>query len=113
MIGGVAGQLQAEIGFHRRADVGGPGREDAPAAVFVLVLEDVVGGFLKALRIAGAEQRVQQDVIGFESGIGFELAAPVAVLVLLGEKIFAGGFEGRTDAAEKPSILPKRSCGAI
>ena len=99
MIGGVAGQLQSKISFYGCTDVRGAGGEDAPAAVFVLVLEDIVRGFVKTLGIAGAEQRMQQDVIGFESGIGLELAAPVAVFVLLGEKLFAGRFERQTDAA--------------
>ena len=43
---------------------------------------------------------MHQDVIGFESGVGFEFAAPVAVFVLLGEEPFAcavdcGGDAGR------------------
>ena len=97
MIGFVSGQLQAEVGFDRGADVRGTGGVDAPAAVFVLVAHDPVGGFLKAVGIAGAEQRVQQNVIGFERGIGFEFAAPVAFFVLLRKKKFASGGDGGAD----------------
>jgi len=56
--------------------------------------ENIVGAFLEALLIAGSEQDVQQDVIGFEGGIGFEFAAPVSVFVLLGEKPVAGAVDG-------------------
>ena len=51
--------------------------------------QNPVRSLLKALLIAGPEQRVQQDVIGLERGIGFEFAAPVPFLVLLREEIFA------------------------
>jgi hypothetical protein len=61
--------------------------------------QDVVGALLETFLIASSEQNVQQDVIGFESGIGFEFAAPVAVLVLLGEKPFARAVDGGSYAA--------------
>ena len=37
--------------------------------------------------IARPQQRVHQDVFGFQRGVGFEFAAPVAFFVLNGEKI--------------------------
>ena len=55
MVGGVAGKFQAEVCLHRRADVRRPAGVNAPAAVFVLMLQNVVRGLLKARRIAGAE----------------------------------------------------------
>jgi hypothetical protein len=36
-----------------------------------LVLKNPVAALLEALWFAGAEQRVQQNVIGFESGVGY------------------------------------------
>jgi hypothetical protein len=83
MIGCVSGKFQTEIGLYRRADVRRSVSEDAPTAVFVLVAQNPVGRFLEALLIACSEQRVQQNVIRFKSRVGFELAAPVAVFVLL------------------------------
>src|SRR3954447_16835678 len=82
MIGVVNHQLQAEIKPYRRADIRRPAVVNWPAAVFALMVKNVVGALLIALGITGAEQGVQQNIVGFESGIGFEFAAPVAVLVL-------------------------------
>src|SRR4029077_6339449 len=96
MVGGVTGQFQTKIGLDRGADVGRTVEGDAPSRVLILVLENPVYRLLEALLIAGTQQCVQQDVVRFQGGIGFELAAPVAFLVLLREKIFAGGCNGGT-----------------
>ena len=88
MIDGVTCELEAEIALHRSADIRGTTGVNAPAAIFVLMLEYPVRGFPEALLIARAEQRVQQDVIGFEGGIGFQLAAPVAIFVLREKRDF-------------------------
>ena len=61
--------------------------------------QNPVGGFLKALRVSRTQQRVQQDVVRFERGIGLEFSAPVAFFVLLREKIFLGRRDGRADPA--------------
>src|SRR5258708_6367319 len=101
MIGGVSSKLQAEVSLHRGADIRRSGGVDAPSAVFVLMAEDPVGGFLKAFGVAGTEQRMQQDVVGFEGSVSFKLAAPVAFFVLLREKKFTSGLNGRSDAGSK------------
>ena len=54
-------------------------------------------GALEPARIAALEQRVKKDVIGLEHRIGFELAAPVALWVLLGEKEVARLKDGGLD----------------
>ena len=112
MIGLVSRQLQAEISLDRCADIRWAAVINPPAAVFILMAENVVGALLKALRIAGAKQRVQQNVVGLERGVGFEFAAPVAVLVLLGEKPIAAASIAAATRLAKSSIFPKRSCGA-
>ena len=61
--------------------------------------EDVVRAFLESLLITRAQQNVHQDVVGFESGIGFELAAPVAVLVLLRKDPLARAINRSCNAA--------------
>jgi len=64
------------------------------------VLKDIPRRFLKAIRIAGPQQRVQEDVIGLESRVGLKLTAPVAVFVLLREEVVAGAANrGRDPAA--------------
>src|ERR1700688_4289438 len=89
----VAGQLQAEISFHRRTDVRWPSSVNTPTAVFVLMSNDPVCGPLESLGIARPQQGVQQNVIRFKSGIGFEFAAPIAILVLRREKKLARGAD--------------------
>src|SRR5579864_717370 len=97
----VSGELEAEIGLDRGADVRWAAVEDGPAAVFILAAQDVVRAFLEALLSSGAEERVHQDVIGLESGVGFEFAAPVAVLVLLTEQPLARAVDGGGRTAGK------------
>ncbi len=75
------------------------------------MLQDVVRRLLKARRIPSAEQGVQQDVIGLEGGIGLEFAAPVAVFVLLGEKITAGGINGGAYSASKFVYFSEQELG--
>ena len=48
MVGLVSRELEAEIGFHRRADVRRAAVVDGPAAVFILMAEDVVRALLEA-----------------------------------------------------------------
>src|SRR2546423_9094514 len=83
MIGYEPTNLQAKVSLDGRADVRWPAVINGPAAVFVLMAKNIVCALLIALGIAGTEQRVQQNVVRLEGGIGFEFAAPVTVLVLL------------------------------
>src|SRR5579862_150194 len=99
MLGLVAGKFQAEICLDRGADIRGRARVNSPTAIFILMGKDVVGTLPKTFGITRAEQRVQQDVIGLESGIGFQLAAPVALFVLLGEEKLAGTVNSSCGAA--------------
>ena len=79
----VSSQLQAEVSLHRGADIGRPCGINTPAAIIVLVLQNVIGGLCKPLLIAAAEKGVQQNVIRLKGGIGFQFAAPVATFALL------------------------------
>ncbi len=63
------------------------------------MVEYVTCGFLETLGRTGAEQGVQQDVVGLESGVGFEFATPVAFFVLLREEKFAGRIDANRDPA--------------
>src|SRR5579862_8874304 len=94
MLGLVADKFQAEICLDGGANVRRRARVNSPTAVFILMRQDIVGALPKTLGITGTEQRVQQDVIGFESGVGFQLAAPVAFFVLLGEEKLARTIDG-------------------
>jgi len=63
------------------------------------VTQNPVRRLLEALLIARPQQRVQQDVVGLQRGVGFQFAAPVALFVLLGEQPFARRRDGRAHAA--------------
>src|SRR5215469_2499600 len=95
----VASKLQPEIRLHGGADIRGPAGIDAPAAIGVLVLQDVARGFFEALLVDRAQQGVQDHVVGFERGVGFELATPIAVVVLPGEQKAAGCVGRSSDPA--------------
>src|SRR5580704_10138781 len=100
-------QLQPEISLHGSADVRRSAGVDAPAPILVLVVQNAARRLVKALLIAGAEQGMKQDVIGFEAGIGFQFAAPVTILVLLGEKIIAGRIDSDCNPASQVVNLSK------
>src|SRR5208283_2735734 len=61
----------------------------------------------KALLAARPKQHMEQDVIGFEGGIGFQLSTPVPFWVLLREKVFASRIGGHGDPALQVVNLPK------
>src|SRR5947207_2229927 len=61
--------------------------------------KDFARGALLAIKVLGAEKGVNQNVVGFESGIGLEFAAPITVLVLSGEQVTSRRVNGGGDAA--------------
>ncbi len=71
MVGPVAAELEGKIGLDRGADVGRPAVIDGPAAIVVLVAGDLADGLGEALFVARAQHCVQEDVIGFQRGVGF------------------------------------------
>ena len=68
---------------------------NAPTAVFVLVAHHLSERAAQPAGIAALKQRMQQDVVGLEHGVGFEFAAPVAVGVLQTEEKIARAGKGR------------------
>ena len=90
MIGKPGHQLEGEVGFDRSADVGGAARVDTPAAILILLAQDLRDRPLHLALVACTEQRVHHDVVGFEGGVCFQLAAPIAIGVLLGKQIILG-----------------------
>ena len=69
--------------------------------------QNPVRRLLKALLIPRPQQRVQQNVIRLERGIGFELAAPVPFLMLLRKQKLPRRRDRRAHALPSSSIFPK------
>jgi hypothetical protein len=67
----------------------------------MLMLQYVIGSLLKALGITGSKQRVEQNVVGLERGIGFQFTAPIPLRVLLRKKESAGPIHGGSHAARE------------
>src|SRR3984957_15607951 len=82
-------QLQSEIGFYRSANIRRTTRVDTPSAIFVLMIQDIARSLVKTFLVARTKQRVQQNVIGFKSGVSFKLTAPITLFVLLRKKVVA------------------------
>ena len=78
----IACELQPKIGLNRSANVRWSTVVDRPAAVFILMAQDLTCGLLQAHFIARSQKGMQQDVIGFEGRVGFELAGPVSFRLL-------------------------------
>jgi hypothetical protein len=71
------------------------------------VTQNEIAAFLEAFLIPCSQQGVQQDVVGFQCGIGFQLATPVAVIELPGEEVFSGSIDRDGYAAGKIVYLAK------
>src|SRR5689334_11641068 len=56
--------------------------------------DDVVAALLEALLVAGPQESVQQNVVGFQGGISFKFSAPVTFFVLLREQAAACTIHG-------------------
>src|SRR6202051_1492724 len=100
-------QLQTEVGFDRSTDIAMPAGVNAPAPIFILVIQDVTRRLIKTSLVPRAEQRVKKDVIRFECRVGFKFSAPVTILVLLREQIFARGIDRNRDPAPQIVDLAK------
>ncbi len=114
-VGADAGQLERAVGFHRGADVGGASDEDIEAAIGQLAFQNGVGGLLDARRggripglVLGLVQKeLQQDVIGFEGGVGGQLAAPKTFGRLQGQQGLGGALK------RGGSLLARGASGAF
>ena len=101
MIRRVSRQLQAEVSFHRSADIRRAGSVDAPPSIVVLMLQNVISRLRKTLLIASTEKSVQQNVIRLKGGVSFQLAAPVAAFVLLRKQSLTSSVDTCRHAARK------------
>src|SRR5205823_3869158 len=112
MVGLQSHQLQRKISFHRGADVGRAIFINWPAAIFILMAHDLRHRQFHAAAGAGAEKRVYGNVIGFQRGIGFQFAAPVAILMLKRKQAAARGLNSFRNAAQHViNFSKKHLCG--
>ena len=98
----MAGQLEREVGLDRDADVRRSAGIVAPAAVLLLLREDVVGGLANPAVLLAAEEGHEQDPFGFEDGVALELADPVAVRLLPAEQAEPGAGDSLRDGVARP-----------
>ncbi len=97
----VADHFQAEIGFHRRADVERAIMEQRPAAILGLDAAEIGADLALQLRIVRLTQILaQQDVLGRDRRIRLELEHPVPVVALLTHQRLRGtpdvGLDGES-----------------
>ena len=85
-VGIVAGQLEREVGLDRGADVAGPAGVLGPETLLALLGAEVAGDAVPLLAIADPEVVGEQQVLGGDRGVGFELAPPEAGWVLVGQQ---------------------------
>ena len=100
IVGTDAHELCREVAFHGEREIAGAAGVDGPTAVLVLIAPDLGHGPLQTTGVTRLEQRVKEDVVGLEHRICFEFTAPVAVRVLLGEKVFARAEDGLFDVCQ-------------
>src|SRR5258708_1900833 len=100
MVGLVAHDLKRKIGFDRCADIRRSTGIDWPAAIVILVANNLGHRALHAAAVSCTKQSVNDDVIGFECGIGFELAAPVPIFMLLRKQVVARALHAVGNTSE-------------
>ena len=62
-------------------------------------------------RVRRMQPELEQNVIGFEGGVGFQFTAPIALVVLQGKQSLAGAVKGSADPAGKVVNLPEPQLG--
>ena len=87
-IGRVARQFQREVGFDRRIHFARAAVINIPAAIGQLAFQDVANATLLNRIIHFTEPMHEEDVIGTESAIDEQLAAPMPIGPLLPEQVF-------------------------
>jgi hypothetical protein len=95
------GQFQRTVSLHRGADFRRTAVVDIETAVWQLPFENRPAGFLDARargRIPGGairlvQPQLQQDVIGFEGGIGCQFAAPETLRRLAAQERIGGAAD--------------------
>jgi len=96
-VGGVSLELEDEVGLDRSAHLGRAARVEGPTAPGQLLTAQVLGGFDRTRLVGPAQEMEEEEVLGLEDGVAFELAAPVAVRPLLSEQVLAGSLDGGVD----------------
>src|SRR5438067_575735 len=94
MLSFVPGQLEPKVSLDRCADVRRSAFIDRPSTIFVLAIQDIPSRLLNTRGIARGQERVQQDVVGLERGIGAQFTAPISFLILNREQISTGTVHG-------------------
>ena len=84
---GATSQLQGEVGFDRRVDFARPAVINVPAAVGQLALQNVPDTALLQQVIHFARPMHEEHEIGAERAIHQQLAAPMAIRMLLAKQI--------------------------
>ena len=102
---GPAHQLQRQIRLHAVVDERGAPGILAPSAVFLLVAQDLVDRALHLAAIARAQHRVHEDVVRLQHRIGLQLAAPVALRMLLAKQPVGGPRYALRDLVQ-PDVHP-------
>ena len=111
--GRIADELEREIGLYAGADVEVPVVEQWPPAVRGLQASQIACDLRFEGRIGLAEKMLEDDVLGRDRGIGFQLEDPMPVRALLPEQ--RGG--SRLDAAVEIRLgrldirLPRNALG--
>ena len=99
-------EFQREVCFASGIQLRRSAGINAPAAVGQLALADIICELGNALGIGLAQNVQVVNVIGFQSGIGFEFALPVALLGLKRKQVIGAAFYGLLEALRPIPLLP-------
>src|ERR1700738_312138 len=102
-----AHQLQRKIRLHSQRDIRWAIRVDTPSAVLILMTENLVDRTLHPAAISRAPQGMDEDVVGLEHTVGFELTAPIAVGMLQIEQPVLGPLHAFDNVLEAKVDTPK------
>src|ERR1700730_4146424 len=114
MIGRPAHQLQRKIRLHSKRDIRWPIRVDAPATVFVLMTKNLIDRSFHPAAISSPKERMDEDIVGFQHAVGFELTAPITVGMLQAEQPVLGALHPFNNMLQTKVDPPEaRLCGQV
>ncbi len=104
----VARRLQREIRLDRGARVEFAAEEQRPPAIRALGGAQISCDALFELRVDRAEIVLQEDVLGRDRGVGFQVEHPVAVLLLQRQEQFDRSRDGGIEARRADRLAERR-----
>ena len=90
----VSGQLECHVGLDGRVQFRRAARVNIPSAVRPLPAADIIRQHGSPAMIQFPQNLQEEEIVGFQRGVGLQLADPVSLRRLQGEQVVYGFLDG-------------------